>query len=77
MRKMSGTNESKNNKVDVWNKVLKASLSLPGAKIGRNEFLTRELTKYCNRDQLIIAIESSPSKAALICMQHKYHHYPS
>lgn len=35
------------NGVQVWNKILTTSLSLPGIKVNRTEFLKKELSAYC------------------------------
>lgn len=35
------------NGIQVWNKVLAASLSVPGIKVDRTDFLTKELSVYC------------------------------
>ena len=34
------------NEVEVWNKVMKAALAVPGVKVERDKFLIRELLNY-------------------------------
>lgn len=51
--------------IELWNKVLKASLSIPGAKIDRTGFLTKELSKRVTEAQMLSAIESNPAKAGI------------
>src|SRR3990172_4651667 len=51
--------------IDIWNKVLKASLKIPGAKIDRTSFLTKELSKKVPENQMHSAIEFSPAKASI------------
>ena len=51
--------------VEIWNKVLRASLSIPGARIDRASFLKKELSKRCPEQQVEAAINSTPSKAGI------------
>ncbi len=55
--------DNENKSIEVWNKVLRSSLSIPGAKIDRASFLRRELSKRCEAEQVEAAINSTPSKA--------------
>ena len=48
--------------VSLWNKVLQTSLRLPYVKVNRDEFLTKELSKFCTPMELMNALEDSPLK---------------
>ena len=64
----TGSSESKdgNNEYgEIWNKILKASLSIPGAKIDRKAFLTKEFQNKVTEEILKIALESTPAKAKI------------
>lgn len=50
---------------DVWNRVLRAALALPGARIDRTAFLRKELSKHTTKEVLQCAIETSPAKAGV------------
>lgn len=55
--------EEKNTKsISLWNKVLETSIRLPFVKVNREEFLTKELSKFCTPMEMIIAIQESPVK---------------
>ena len=55
--------EEKNTKsISLWNKVLETSIRLPFVKVNREEFLTKELSKFCTPMEMIIAIQGSPVK---------------
>lgn len=49
----------------VWNKILQASLALPGTKVHRNSFLRSQLTSYCAQTQVQKAIDTSPAVAGI------------
>ena len=42
--------------VSLWNKVLSTSLKLPFVKVDRDEFLTKELSKFCTPMEVITAL---------------------
>ena len=46
--------------VSVWGKVLSASLQLPFVKVNREEFLNKELSKFCTPMEVMTAIEEGP-----------------
>ena len=48
--------------VSVWNKVLETSLKLPFVKVDREEFLTKELTKFCTPMEVMTALDDTPLK---------------
>ena len=50
---------------DVWNRVLRAALALPGARIDRAAFLRKEFSKHTTKEVLQCAIEASPAKAGI------------
>ena len=57
---MSGENQEKS--VTLWNKVLETSLRLPFVKVDRDEFLTKELNKFCTPMEVMTALDDSPLK---------------
>jgi uncharacterized tellurite resistance protein B-like protein len=48
--------------VSVWNKIMSTAMSMPGVKVDRKDFLTRELSPYCSNDKIEIAINEQPMK---------------
>ena len=48
--------------VTLWNKVLETSLKLPFVKVDREEFLSKELSKFCTPMELMVALDDSPLK---------------
>ncbi len=50
---------------NIFNNILKASFSLPGAKINRAQFLRKELSSRFEQDVVELAIKKSPSKAGI------------
>ena len=60
---MSETNkENTNQGVSLWNRVLETSLRLPYVKVNRDEFLTKELSKFCTPMELMVALDETPLK---------------
>lgn len=59
---MSG---GENEKSEVWNTVLRAALSLPGARISRESYLRRELSKHLSEEVVEQAISATPAKAGI------------
>ena len=60
---MSETNkENTTQGVSLWNKVLETSLRLPYVKVNRDEFLTKELSKFCTPMELMVALDETPLK---------------
>ena len=51
--------------VELWNKVLRAALALPGAKIDRAAFLRRELSRHFPPEVVEEAIASRPALAGI------------
>ena len=49
----------------VWNRILRASLTLPGAKVDRDSFLASQLANYCNEEQVRKAIRLRPATAGI------------
>ena len=43
--------------ITLWNKVLSASVNLPFVKVNREEFLTKELSKFCTPMEVMTALE--------------------
>lgn len=62
----NNNNASQTNKetksVSLWNKVLSTSVNLPLVKVDRDEFLTKELSKFCTPMEVITALNDSPLK---------------
>ena len=54
--------ENKEKSVSLWNKVLETSLRLPFVKVNREEFLTKELTKFCTPMEVMTALDDTPLK---------------
>ena len=48
--------------VTLWNRVLAGSLKLPFVKVDRQEFLTKELTKFCTPMEVMTALDDTPLK---------------
>ena len=57
----NNTNESvlqkEEKKRSLWNRVLSTSLKLPFVKVDRDEFLTKELSKFCTPMEVMSALE--------------------
>ena len=49
----------------VWERILRTSLALPGAKIDRASFLTSQLSNYCNEEQVRKAVQFRPAAAGI------------
>lgn len=50
---------------DVWNKVLRAALAIPGSKVDREAFLRRALSKHVPDEVWQCAIEETPHAAGI------------
>lgn len=48
--------------IELWNKALKGAMAIPFVKVDRESFLRKELSIYCNVDQINLAISNSPTK---------------
>ena len=55
-------NEKTTQSVSLWNRVLETSLRLPFVKVDREEFLTKELTKFCTPMEVMTALDDTPLK---------------
>jgi hypothetical protein len=51
--------------IEVWGRVVRASLSIPGAKISRESYLRKELSKYVSEDVVDKAVRTTPAKAGV------------
>lgn len=49
----------------TWNRILKTSLALPGAKVDRDSYLRSQLSSHFGHDQVSIAIASRPAQAGV------------
>lgn len=45
------------NEIEVWNKVLRSVMQLPGVKVSHDPFLTESLSIYCTGQQLRLALD--------------------
>jgi hypothetical protein len=54
------TNEKNTQSLALWNRVLSTSVKLPFVKVDRDEFLTKELSKFCTPMELMTALQDSP-----------------
>ena len=54
------TNENTNQRLTLWNRVLSTSVKMPFVKVDRDEFLNKELSKFCTPMELMTAINESP-----------------
>ena len=54
--------EKQEKSITLWNKVLETSLRLPFVKVDRDEFLTKELSKFCTPMELMTALQDTPVK---------------
>lgn len=55
----------KKEKENVWLLVLKSALSIPGVLVNRDDFLKKQLSVYCEDDQVEEAIKATPKKAKI------------
>ena len=49
----------------VWRRILRASMALPGAKVNREQFLRSQLWNHCDELQVREAIETRPAAAGI------------
>ena len=56
------TEETQEKSVTLWNKVLETSLKLPFVNVNREEFLTKELSKFCTPMEVMTALDDTPLK---------------
>lgn len=56
------TKDKTTQSLTVWNRVLSTSVKLPFVKVDRDEFLTKELSKFCTPMEVITALNESPLK---------------
>ena len=54
--------ENTTQSISLWNRVLETSLRLPFVKVDRDEFLTKELTKFCTPMEVMTALDDTPLK---------------
>lgn len=54
--------DNKDKSITLWNRVLETSLRLPFVKVDRQEFLFKELSKFCTPMEVIAAIDDTPLK---------------
>ena len=57
--------ENESSSIEVWRRVLRSALSMPGARINRAAFLRRELLKHFSEDTVRKAIETRPANAGI------------
>lgn len=56
------TEQTKEKSITLWNRVLSTSVNLPFVKVDREEFLTKELTKFCTPMEVMTALDDTPLK---------------
>ena len=56
------TKEKSTQSLTLWNRVLATSVKLPFVKVDRDEFLTKELAKFCTPMEVMTALNESPVK---------------
>lgn len=49
------------NEVEIWNKVMKTAMAMPGVKVDRVKFLTKELMPVCSVDTLKSSVVNRPT----------------
>ena len=54
------TEKNNGKNLSIWNSVLSRSLQLPFVKVDREEFLSKELSKFCTPMEVVTAIEEGP-----------------
>ena len=59
------SNEPKSDKSEVWNRVLRAALAMPGARIDRASFLRKELSKHFSDEVVEKAVQTRPAEAGI------------
>ena len=57
---MSETTNENNTRLTLWNRVLATSVKMPFVKVDRDEFLNKELSKFCTPMEVMTAINESP-----------------
>ena len=57
---MSETTNENNTRLTLWNRVLATSVKMPFVKVDRDEFLNKELSKFCTPFEVMTAIKESP-----------------
>lgn len=65
MTNSTATNEDGNERRDVWNRVLRTALQMPGAQIDRTSFLKKALSLHFPEDIVQKAIDSRPALAGI------------
>ena len=60
--KKTMTEETQEKSLSLWNKVLETSIKLPFVNVNREEFLTKELSKFCTPMEVITALDDTPLK---------------
>ena len=61
----SGQLPSKSKGEEVWERILMASMALPGAKVDRASYLASQLNSHCDDQQVVQAILSRPASAGI------------
>lgn len=51
--------------IEVWGRVVRASMSIPGAKINRDSYLRKELSKYVSDEIVKKSVQTTPAKAGV------------
>ena len=59
---MDTNQNGKTAQITLWNRVLENSLRLPFVKVDRQEFLSKELSKFCTPMEVMTALDDTPLK---------------
>jgi hypothetical protein len=62
---ISAPNDDGGDKSEVWNRLLRTALAMPGARIDRTTFLRKELSKHFPEDVVEKAIQTRPAAAGV------------
>ncbi len=58
-------NKQTDKSLEKFNNIINLALSIPGAKINRETFLRKELSKHCDNNTVELAIKKTPAKAKI------------
>ena len=65
MSKADTSPGGRTDKSDVWNKVLRTALAMPGARVNRASYLRKELSAHVPPEMVELAITKTPAKAGI------------
>ena len=59
-KSMTDATNDNNTRLTLWNRVLATSVKMPFVKVDRDEFLNKELSKFCTPLEVMTSINESP-----------------